>query len=180
MSEEFFEATSYFLTDYIAEINGHALLVGGCQKSKTWAGQEVVREWIVIFPDANPKIASRISSHTDDEEFPFFNDQEADSNKLLKIAKAQLRAWGRKTLPSLCEEIKDAISNGTTVSEEELQNIHYSGLIGASFYSLSAESKVTKIKKVSRRLSQLHRPNHIAENFSDETIGETTKSSTDH
>lgn len=156
---------AYFRTSYIDSFKGYVILIGACQKQLNRDDQKAIREWVVIFPNETPKIANRIISSVEDEEYPFFDDVSGEANRLLSVAKTTLRIWTRNNFPTYQDELNEALQDGKLIGDADFKEMHYLGLLGEEFYTLHKETKIGDLSKLSRKYDQLDRANHSTEPY---------------
>lgn len=136
-----------FRTGWIDHLGGHVLLIGACQhEGEGYQGNSMTREYLVVFPDETPWIATRIVDQSlyGKGGIPLRNAVN-EARRLVAVAKSALRARFSAQRLSLWEEVRDAITEGEKVDLDDIIEMRVFGLLGPHFQRISTETGIRSL-----------------------------------
>lgn len=136
-----------FRTGWIDHLGGHVLLIGACQhEGEGYQGNSMVREYLVVFPDETPWIATRIVDQSlyGENGIPLRNALN-EARRLISVAKSALKAKFSNQKMILFEEVRDAITEGEKVDLDDIIEMQVLGLLGPRFQNISTETGIRSL-----------------------------------
>ncbi|WP_367875253.1 hypothetical protein [Luteolibacter sp. Populi] len=136
-----------FRTGWIDHLGGHVLLIGACQhEGEGYQGNSMVREYLVVFPDETPWIATRIVDQSlyGKNGIPL-RDAVNEARRLVAVAKSALRAKYSKRTMTLFEEVRDGIAEGEKVILDDVIEMRVLGLLGPHFQKIATETGISSL-----------------------------------
>jgi len=139
-----------FRTGWIDHLGGHVLLIGACQREgEGYQGSKIVREYLVVFPDETPWIATRITDQSlyGEDGIPL-RDAVSEAQRLLTVAKSALRAKFSGQRLALLEEVRDGITEGEKVLLDDIIEMRVLGLLGPHFPRIAEETAIRPLAEL--------------------------------
>ncbi len=136
-----------FRTGWIDHLGGHVLLIGACQhEGEGYQGNSMVREYLVVFPDETPWIATRLVDQSlYGESGILLRDVANEARRLISVAKSALRAKFANQKLALHEEVREAVSEGEKVDLDDIIEMRVLGLLGPQFQKIATETGIRSL-----------------------------------